>query len=319
MTQRALFVAVILAGTLTVTPACVARSETTPTSAVIDAPRLIEDLRTLSANDMQGRQVDTPGGAKARAYVVERFRASGITPFGSSYEHAFTFTDSRSGGVQRRGVNVIGRIEGGAQPNRFIVISAHYDHIGVRNGQVFPGADDNASGTAALFAIGKYFTAKRPAHSLILAAFDGEESGLRGSQAFLNQPPVNKSAIALNLNADMIGRDPKNILYVAGVHSQQFLKPYVQRIVAAAPLTLVMGHDDPGLRNVQDWTRDSDHYSFLQAGIPALYFGVEDFDRMHTARDTFDTITQDFYVRAVETLVIAIKEFDANLDNIPKR
>jgi Zn-dependent M28 family amino/carboxypeptidase len=268
---------------------------------------------------MQGRQAGTPGGAKARAYVIERFRKSGITPFGSSYEQAFSFTER--GGPERQGVNVIGRVEGAGQPNRYIVVSAHYDHLGVRNGRLYPGADDNASGTAALFAIGRYFAApaNRPRHSLIIAAFDAEESGLRGSQAFLRKSPVDAGAMAVNLNADMIGRDPQNTLYVAGVFSQQFLKPFVLRIAAQAPVKLVMGHDDPAQRNIQDWTRDSDHYSFLQAKIPALYFGVEDFDRLHQPTDTFETITRDFYIRAVETLILAVKDFDANLDSLPRR
>jgi hypothetical protein len=288
----------------------------TPASAVIDAPQLLKDLQTLSSNDMEGRQVDTPGGAKARAFVIERFRQSGITAFGTSYEQPFSLTD---GMPERRGVNVIGRIEGARRPDRYIVLTAHYDHIGVRNGRVYPGADDNASGTAALFAIGKHFASKRPEHSLIIAAFDAEESGLRGSKAFLRQPPVNTAAMAVNLNADMIGRDAKNTLYVSGVFSQPFLKPFVQRIIAAAPVNLVMGHDDPGQKGVADWTRDSDHYSFIQAKIPALYFGVEDFDRIHQPTDTFETITQEFYVHSVETLIIAIRDFDANLDSLPRR
>src|SRR6478735_8882601 len=66
------------------------------TSTLIDAPRLLSDLKTLSADDMQGRQVDTPGGAKARAFVIERFKESGIKPFGASYEEPFTYTAGRN-------------------------------------------------------------------------------------------------------------------------------------------------------------------------------------------------------------------------------
>src|SRR5437870_13381050 len=130
--KRTALAAAILAVALMAWPARAAR-ETPPASAVIDAPRLLDDLRALAADDMQGREVGTPGGAKARAYVMERFRASGIMPFGTSYEQAFTF------GAERKGVNVIGRIEGTSQPDRYIVVSAHYDHLGVRNGQIFPG------------------------------------------------------------------------------------------------------------------------------------------------------------------------------------
>src|SRR5207237_1986016 len=137
------------------------------------------------------------------------------------------------------GVNVIGYIEGTQTPRHYIVVSAHYDHLGVRDGQVFNGADDNASGTAALFAIGKYFSEHRPANSLIFAAFDAEESGLQGSQAFVKEPPVDRQSLALDLNADMIARD--NTLFIAGTFLQPFLKPEVERIIAKAPAKTVIG------------------------------------------------------------------------------
>jgi Zn-dependent M28 family amino/carboxypeptidase len=287
-----------------------------PKSVLIDSAQLLHDLQVLSADDMQGRQVDTPGGAKARAYVVERFKASGIAPFSASYESPFTFAGRGANATERHGVNVIGHIDGFSQPRHYIVVSAHYDHIGVRNGQVFNGADDDASGTAALFAIGKYFAAHKPANSLIIAAFDGEEVGLRGSQAFVKQPPVDAALLSIDLNADMIGRDPDDKLFVVGTALQPSLKPYVDAIAAVAPVKLLIGHEDP--KQPEDWTRQSDHYSFMQGKIPALYFGVEDFDQQHRATDDYETITYSFYVRAVETLVQAVQQFDAHLDAIDR-
>jgi len=286
-------------------------------SALVDAPQLLRDLQRLSADDMEGRQVGTAGGAKARAYVVERFRASGIVPFGTGFEHPFSFGTVRPGqAIERHGANVVGHIGGSRFPGRFIVITAHYDHVGVRNGEVFNGANDNASGTAALFALGKYFSARRPANSLLFAAFDAEESGLRGARGFVAAPPVTASALAINLNMDMIGRDPNNVLYVVGTRQQPFLKPFVERIAARAPVNLVMGHDDPAQR--EDWTGDSDHKAFCDAKIPCLYFGVEDFDQHHQATDDYDTMTHAFYVRAVETMIRAVEEFDSRLDDVMK-
>jgi len=211
----ALVATVILAGA-----SAAARRQTDVHSTIIDAPQLLRDLQTLSADDMQGRQVDTEGGAKARAFVIERFKASGIKPFGESYEQPFTFTAGRGAAgttPERHGVNVVGYIEGSRQPTRYIVISAHYDHIGVRNNVVNNGADDNASGTAALFAVAKYFSTHKPANSLLFAAFDGEESGLRGSRAFVAKPVVDAASMVIDLNMDMIGRDPNNLLYVVGL------------------------------------------------------------------------------------------------------
>jgi hypothetical protein len=293
-------------------------------SKLIDAPQLLLDLKTLSADDMEGRLVGSPGGAKARAFVIDRFKALGVRPFGDSYEQPFTLA-GRGGQADRQGVNVIGRIDGTKTPAQYIVISAHYDHIGVRNGQVANGADDNASGTAGLFALAKYFSTHKPANTLIFAAFDGEESGLRGARAFVAKPPVDATSIVIDLNMDMIGRDPKDLLFVVGTYTQPGLKPFIESIATKATVKLVMGHDDPekarqnpGNDQFEDWTSQSDHKAFCDAKIPCLYFGVEDFEQHHKVTDDYETMTHDFYVRAVETMVRAVEEFDARSAEVMK-
>ena len=285
-------------------------------SELFDAPQLLRDLQVLSADDMQGRQIGTPGGEKARAYILRRFKESGIQPFAGEY--AQPFSAAGRGNQERKGVNVVGVIKGKQPEARFIVLTAHYDHIGVRDGQVFNGADDNASGTAALFAIGQYFSAHPPANSLIVAAFDGEESGRLGANAFLRTPPVPVSAMVINVNLDMIGRDPDDKLYAVGTYAYPFLKPYLERVASTASVKLLFGHDDPTQKSVEDWTRDSDHYAFHQQKIPFVYLGVEDFGQHHKATDDYDTMSHDFYVRAVETAIRVVQEFDANLDAISK-
>ncbi len=280
--------------------------------ASVDRARLLKDLATLSADDMEGRLAGSAGSAKARAFIVERFQASGLEPFGTSYESPFTYTAGRgAGGEERQGVNAIGRITGTREPNRYLVLTAHYDHIGIRNGATFNGADDNASGTAALFALATYFRAHPPAHSLIFVALDAEEGGLRGARHFVDHPPVPIADLVINLNMDMIGRDPNDLLYVVGTFSQPALRPVIARVAEAASVKLRMGHDDPGQKDVEDWTDSSDHAAFCRAKIPCLYFGVEDFDNHHKATDTYQTMTHDFYVRAVETMILVTEAFDA--------
>ena len=289
-----------------------ALAQDAPRSSLIDSGKLLSDLRALSSDDMQGRRTGTPGAEKARAFIVERFKASGIVPFGTTYESAFDYSSGRGNNPQH-GVNVVGHVDGKRTPRRYIVVSAHYDHLGVRNGVVYNGADDNASGTAALFSIANYFAAHQPENSLIFVAFDAEEVGLFGSQAFVKSPPVDVSQLSLNINADMIGRAPDDKLFVVGTARQSFLRPAILAVAAKAPVKLLIGHEDP--RQPEDWTADSDHYSFLRANIPALYFGVEDFDQHHKATDDYETITFGFYVGAVETLIQAIHEFDTNLNS----
>jgi Zn-dependent M28 family amino/carboxypeptidase len=180
---------------------------------------------------------------------------------------------------------------------------------------VFNGANDNASGTAALFALAAYFRQHPPANPIIFAAFDGEEAGLLGSRAFVKAPPVDRSALALNVNADMLGRDPSQVLFVAGATRQPFLTPYIARVAAKAPVKLVMGHDD-GRQGADDWTADSDQYAFLEADIPALYVGVDDAAQHHRPTDDYETIMYRFYVGAVEAVLELVQEFDQHLDEI---
>jgi len=280
----------------------------------IDESVLLADLRALSADDMQGRKMGTPGGEKARAYLAARFKAAGLSTVGNHATFLFPFTAPAG----TSGANVVGLVRGLRQPSAFIVVSAHYDHVGVRNGQVFNGADDNASGAAALVAIAQYFREHRPTHSLIIAAFDGEEEGLLGAKAFVRAPPVYPESLVLNLNIDMIGREDRNRLFVVGTRQQPFLAPYIARVAARAPVSLLVGHDDPAAR-ADDWTTDSDHYAFLSAGIPALYFGVEDEAQHHRVTDDFETITYPFYVAAVRTIIDVIREFDAHVDEFAGR
>ena len=97
-----------------------------------------------------------------------------------------------------------------------IVVSAHYDHVGVRNGEIYPGADDNASGTAALLAIAGLCKKAPWQHDVVFAAFDAEEQGLQGARAFVAAPPIPKERIALNINMDMVSRSATREIYIAG-------------------------------------------------------------------------------------------------------
>ena len=103
---------------------------------------------------------------------------------------------------------------------------------------------------------------------------------------------------------------------MVGSHQMPFLKPFIERVAAKAPVKLVMGHDDPTQKALENWTGSSDHARFCQARIPCLYFGVEDFDQHHRATDDYETMTHAFYVRAVETMIAVVKEFDGGLDAV---
>lgn len=299
----------LLIGACTPPGGAVERAAQAPVA--IDSARLMHDIGVLAHDSMEGRMVGTPGNARARAFLERSFRERGIQPIGTStYLYPFSFT---RGDTSRTGTNVVGQVRGSAVPERYIVITAHYDHLGIRNGDIYNGADDNASGTAALLAIADHFVRNQPRHSIIFAALDAEEGGLRGAHAFVDSPPVDVRAIVLNINMDMVGRNDAGELYVAGTSHYPQLLPYVERVAAGAEVTLIPGHDRPAARPSDDWTNASDHAAFHRAGIPFLYFGVEDHPDYHRHTDELSGIQPGFYARAVRTVLSAVRLLDREM------
>jgi Zn-dependent M28 family amino/carboxypeptidase len=263
---------------------------------------------------MQGRAPATPGSAMARAHILKRFGEIGLAPIGAGFEQPFVF--SKRDGTQANGINLIARIRGTAKGGKAMVISAHYDHLGVRGGEIFNGADDNASGVAGLLAVAEAFKAHPPRHDVILAVVDAEESGLRGARAFVANPPVPLSTIALDVNFDMLSKNPKNELYVSGVSAFPALKPILDAVAAKAPVSLKQGHDTDADGKPNNWTDQSDHYAFAEKGVPWVYFGVEDHPEYHKPTDDFATIPQDFFKRSVATVIAASQALEQGLDSL---
>jgi hypothetical protein len=291
-----------------------------PSSKVIDAGQLLEDVRVLSADAMEGRGVGTPGGAMARAYVERRFADAGLKPLRASFEQPFDVPARGGGGdgVVRKGVNVVGYVRGKNHPERFIVVTAHYDHLGVRGGRIYNGADDNASGVAALLQLAAHFARVQPDNSFVFAALDAEEVGLVGARALVKQFQTERRDVALNVNMDMVSHSDSGELYAAGAYHTPALRPLLERIAARAPVKLLIGHDRPE-QGHDDWTNQSDQNEFHLAGIPFVYFGVEDHKDYHKPTDDFETITQDFFVHAAETILDAAQLFDADLPTLVKQ
>jgi hypothetical protein len=282
-----------------------------PSSSVINAEQLLEDLRILSADAMEGRGAGTPGGAMARAYIVRRFADAGLKPLWQSYEQPFDLPPGE-GGAARRGANVVGYVRGRGHPERFIVVTAHYDHLGIRNGRVYNGADDNASGVAALLQLAAHFTREQPDNSMIFAALDAEEIGLIGASALVRTLQAERRDLALNVNLDMVSHNDRNELYAAGAYRTHALRPLLERVAARAPVKLLLGHDRPEERH-DDWTSQSDQFAFHKAGVAWVYFGVEDHKDYHKPTDKFETITPAFFVHAAETILDALRVLDENL------
>ena len=280
----------------------------------IQQEQLLLDLAVLSADSLQGRYTDTEGGEKARAYIISRLQQIGVSAYVPSYEQNFEFFSNKKRKTLA-GKNILGMIDG--YNENIIVLSAHYDHLGMKDTlNIFNGADDNASGVAALLQLAEYFVENEPNNTLLFAFFDGEEHGKKGAFAYANSVIADTFRIKLNVNLDMIGRNDKNELYASGTFHYPFLKPYIQKSAASTPLKISFGHDNPKNRQQQDWTNSSDHAAFHALGIPYIYFGVEDHADYHKMSDEFDKIQPEFYLHAVQFVLETVKLLDENLEEI---
>ena len=274
---------------------------------VIDTEMLVNDFRTLASDEMEGRKTGTRGNLKAREYLVKRFKEEGAQAFNGSFIHEFTFTDSKTDEVNT-GKNVIGVVPG--KTDEVIVISAHYDHVGVKEGLIYNGADDNASGTAALIAFIDYFSQNQPEHTLVFAAFDAEEMGLQGAKAFVgNSAFLDK--VVMNINMDMIAQNTKNELYASGTYHNPELKTILEN-TDTGDVKLLFGHDRPE-QGHNDWTHSSDHGPFYAKGKKFIYFGVEDHQHYHKSTDEIKTIPIKFYEKSTRLILRAVVAFDDQL------
>ena len=272
------------------------------------------DVQYLASDQLEGRRTGTEGNRMAQAYIEERFDALGLGMFGDSYRHTFDFTNPRSDEEFTDAVNLIGYIEGSENPERFIVMTAHYDHLGVQDGEIYNGADDNASGTGGLMAAATYFTENHPENSILFIALDAEEQGLSGARHFVNNPVVPLEQMMINVNMDMISTNFENELYAVGTYHYPWLKPMIEEFTASAPIDVLFGYDSDEWD--QDWTMSSDHGPFHQQGVPFVYFGVEDHPHYHAPSDEFGNINPDFYQMSIAAIISVVEGLDSRLDEV---
>ena len=289
----------------------------------LDAQALLTDVETLASPEFEGRRADSDGGRRARAFVIERFTRLGLEPAVGNFLQPFSFTHRSIRALLRRdrpfamefkdNANVLALLRGASEPDRYLLISAHYDHLGIRKGDLYPGADDNASGVAALLGFAAYLAAHPPRHTILFAAFDAEEEGCRGSEAFAQAPPLPLDRMVVNVNMDMVGRSAPKRLFVAGTHQHAEYLPLLSEAAGRSAVALHAGHDRSYLLTglVDDWTTGSDHAPFFERGLPFLYFGVEDHPGYHEPEDTFAGIDRDFFAGAAETILDVILAIDA--------
>jgi hypothetical protein len=261
---------------------------------VFSQSRLARHVEFLAAPDLEGRGVGTAGLEAATAYIVSQFEAAGLEPGGDdgSFLQKFTMTEGPEGGPVEV-ANVIGWIRGSREEwkDQSVVISAHFDHLGRGwpdvhsgdEGQIHPGADDNASGVAVLLELaGALAGGERPQRSLIFAAFTGEEAGRIGSKHFVDAPtPLPLEGIQAIINLDTVGRLAAQPLSVLGTGTAAEW----QHIFRGA--SYVTGVES---RNILESVEASDQMSFIERGIPGVQLFTKAHGDYHRPGDTADKI-----------------------------
>lgn len=229
---------------------------------------------------MEGRASGSPGGAAAADFITAEFNRMELKPFYWQRTQMFR----QHTGLKMR--NIMGVVPSLRPSDEYIVVSAHYDHLGIIKGRVFPGADDNASGVAALLSLAEAFSQMRrdsvgPGVNILFIAFDGKEYSMAGSKYFTANMPVAPSKIVCEVNMDILGstlvpvhKDKPEYLIVLGRNT---LPERYRGIISSCNQAKDMKLDiDYTFYGSDDFTKTmyklGDHYPFNQKGVPALLF-----------------------------------------------
>jgi Zn-dependent M28 family amino/carboxypeptidase len=283
----------------------------------INGRKLLDHLKYLSSDELAGRKPLSEGSLKAQNYILNELRSLKLAePLYPDYIQRFSFSNQREKKTYHDAANLVAFIPG-SRSKKVIVVTAHYDHVGIGKAtisgdSIYNGADDNASGTAALLVLAEYFSENRPQHGMLFVALDAEEMGLRGARALVNDFPYPLEQILVNVNMDMLSRSDKNELYISGTfHNPQF-KPLLEQVAKGSNPKLLFGHDEPGTGS-NDWTKSSDHGAFFEKNVPHLYFGVEDHEDYHKPSDEFENIDPEFFKNAVNLVLKSLINLDKGL------
>ena len=260
--------------------------------------------------------------------MIEQYKKNGIgfpPALGSYYQKVPSESMKKYGETLPDSENILAFIEGSEKSNEIIVVSAHYDHVGMKKGEVYNGADDDGSGTVAVMEIAEAFQeAKRkgygPKRSILFLHVTGEEHGLFGSEYYSDHPVFPLANTVADLNIDMIGRDDpenrgKQYVYVIG---SEMLSTQLKKINEAAndktvKLELNYKYDDP--KDPQRLYYRSDHYNFAKHNIPVAFFFDGIHEDYHKPTDTPDKIDYELLTKRTKLVFTTAWE----LSNRPER
>lgn len=278
---------------------------------------LQEDIEYLASDDLEGRAIGTDGEVLAAKYIADQFREIGLEPKGTDryfqvfkvnkpsnpHEEAVIGTD----GDGITGRNVVGFIDNGAEYT--IALGAHYDHLGYGNeGSLYRGeraihngADDNASGTAALIQLAEIFSGRDSDYNFLFMAFSGEENGLWGSNYYAKNSTVSVDSLNFMINMDMVGRlNEEKSLAINGVGTSPVWNEVIDKVNTDS-LKIVTSESGVG---------PSDHTSFYLQDVPVLHFFTGQHEDYHRPSDDADKINYSGMVQIIRYIERLIDQVD---------
>ena len=292
-------------------------------SQTINEISVKKHLYTLANDSMQGRKAGSPGIEKAAKYIEQQFSEIGLKPFNNSnFRQSFKHINRRSEKKEELDLfNIIGLLEGTSLREEFVIISAHYDHLGqIEGGKgdlVFNGANDNATGVAAMIMLAEYFKkAKINKRSILFVAFTAEEMGLIGSNYF--GKTISAESIIAGVNIEMIGKEspfgPKTA-WLTGFKRSTFGK-IIQKNLSSSEYRL---YPDP-YKDFRLFFR-SDNASLARLGVPAHTFSTSPMDKdldYHQLSDEVETLDVTIITETIKAISVGIKSIVSG-DDTPSR
>jgi len=327
----------LLSGFALLTLSCASQKNAVATKNVTSYMNLItaEDLKTnltiIASDEMEGRDTGSKGQKKAGQYLIEQYKKNNI-PFPKGANSYFQnisadYLNAKYHENLTDSENIWAFIEGSEKPDEIVVVSAHYDHVGVKNGEVYNGADDDGSGTVALVSIAKAFEKAKeeghgPKRSILILHMTGEEHGLHGSRYYSEHPLFPLANTVTDVNIDMIGRrdefhaNSNNYIYLIG---SDYLSSDLYKICEDANKNYVHLNIDYKYNDKSDPNRfyyRSDHYNFAKNGIPSVFLFNGTHEDYHKPTDEVSKIEFDALQKRTQ-LAFTIAWELANRDQRP--
>ncbi|MDB2675625.1 M28 family metallopeptidase [Flavobacteriales bacterium] len=303
----------------------------------ITANDLKDYLYVLASDSLQGRETGTAGQIDAANYIANFFKEIGIPPYKyNTYFQKFKVRLVKRYGKQNKknnnkyvkGENIIGFIEGSDLKDEIVVITAHYDHLGVKEDTlIYNGADDNGSGTSAIMEIAQAFMlAKKegngPRRSVLIMPVSGEEKGLLGSKYYTDNPIYPLENTIANLNVDMIGRIDKNhdnpdYVYLIGSDRLSSELHQISEDINKQYFNFELDYTFNAEDDPNRYYYRSDHYNFAKNNIPVIFYFNGIHEDYHKPTDTVEKINFEKIQKISRYIFLTAWEL-ANRDERPR-